>query len=84
MTMLLKMNFDLMTLSVRGWGCGRNSGYHAATFCYSISFNMQDGHVLKKVNVDLLTTSPGSWVSVGCHVAKFVIPFNFIFNMIMF
>ena len=49
---------------------------------------MQHDHVLKKLNFDLLTPTPGSggWVGVCeqniCyHAAAFVIPFNLICNM---
>ena len=49
---------------------------------------MQHDHVLKKLNFDLLTPSPGwgrGWVSVGKMFATmllhFVIPFDLICNM---
>ena len=56
---------------------------------------MQYGHVLKKLNADLLTPSPGSGGGGGggvgiCgqniffHVVSFVILFNLICNMAMF
>ena len=47
-------------------------------------------NVLKKLNFDLLTPSPGSGGGGGCgqnicyHVAVFVIPFNLKYNIIMF
>ena len=56
---------------------------------------MQHIHVLKKLNFDLMTSSPG-WgglgggcrVSAGKHIATlllyFVIPFNWICNISMF
>ena len=48
---------------------------------------MQHGHVLKKLNFDLLTPKAGEGGLRGnssYHVAAFVIPINFICNMTMF
>ena len=53
---------------------------------------MQQEHVLKKLNFDLLTPSGGSGAgdreicgqNICYHVTAFVIPFNLICNMAMF
>ena len=50
------MNFELLTPRVRERGvCRQKKCYHVATYCYSILFDMQDDHVLKKNEFDLLT-----------------------------
>ena len=82
-----------------GWGCLR-AKYLLPCCCSrdSLKFDMQHGHVLKKLNFDLLIPYPrfveGVCVCVGgggvcrqniCdHVAAFVIPFNLICNMNVF
>ena len=40
--------------------CGQNICYHVAAIPDSFKFDMQHDHVLKKMNFDLLTPSPGS------------------------
>ena len=53
---------------------------------------MQHDHVLKKLNLDLMTPSLGSWGEGGGSASKifatmllnFVIPLNLICNMTMF
>ena len=39
---------------------GQNICYHVAAFVILFNFDMQHDHVLKKLNFDLLTPSPGS------------------------
>ena len=42
-----------------GLVCGQNICYHVAAIPDSFKFDMQHDHVLKKMNFDLLTPSPG-------------------------
>ena len=56
---LKKINFDLLTTRVSGWGvCGQNICYHVAAFRDYNIFNIQHDHVLKKLNFDFLTPIP--------------------------
>ena len=59
--------------------------------CDSLKFYMKHGHVLKKLNLDILTPPPKSdevggvcWQNICYRDAAFVISFNFICNMPMF
>ena len=42
--------------------------------CDTLSFDMQHGHVLKKLDFDLLTPPTGSGGGGGGSAAKFVLP----------
>ena len=76
---LKKLDFDLLTPRVRGWGvCEQIICYHVATFRDSNLFDMQHDHVLKKLNFYLLTPSTrggGGWgfcrQNICYHVAAF-------------
>ena len=52
-----------------GWGMvGANYLLQRCCICDSLYFDMQQDHVLKQLNFDLLTQSPGSggmWVEGG-------------------
>ena len=53
-------NLNLTSTTGSGDGAGvsrQNICYHVATFLDSLQFDMQHGHLLKKLNFDLLTPS---------------------------
>ena len=57
---LKKMNFDVLNLTTMvGVSAGKKNCYHAAAFGDYLLVDMQHDHVLKKLNIDLLTQSPG-------------------------
>ena len=65
---LKKLNFDLLTQSVRLWGVyGQNICYHVAAFVtlFNLICTMTNHHIMKELNFDLLTPSPGSGVVCG-------------------
>ena len=65
----------------------QNICYHVATFRDSNKFNIQQGHVLKKMNLDLLIQSPKvveAGGGGGRVLPHFVIPVYLICNMTMF
>ena len=53
-----------------GRWCGQNICYHVAAFHDSIEFDMEHDHVLKKLNYDYLTPTPGSVVGGGGSADK--------------
>ena len=71
---------------------GLRAKYFLSCCCiiYSLKFYMQHDHVLKQLNVHLLTPSPGPGDAVVCgqntcyHVAAYVILLNLICNMTIF
>ena len=67
----------------RGGICRQNTCYHAAAFGESLPFDMQQYHVLKKLNFDQLTPSPGFRLGVcGQNICFRVAAFLILFNLI--